>query len=102
RYGQKRLDELKLNRIEEYIALLDAADGEELRRLIEIISVPHTWFFRDMEQLDVATELISRLKGEGVLRIWVPACATGEDAYSLALICASLNATAQIVGSDLC
>lgn len=100
-YGQKRLDELSLTRVEDYIVLLEAPDGEELRRLIEIISVPHTWFFRDPEQLDVATELITQRKGEGILKIWVPACATGEDAYSLALICASLNITAQIVGSDL-
>jgi len=101
RYGVKRLRELSLTRIEDYIALVDAPDGEELRRLIEIISVPHTWFFRDPEQLEVATELIASRKGGGTLQIWVPACATGEDAYSLALICASLNVTARIVGSDL-
>lgn len=102
RYGHKRLSELRLSRIEDYITLLDAPDGEELRRLIEIISVPHTWFFRDIEQLEVATELITRQKHDGILKIWVPACATGEDAYSLALICASRGISAQIVGSDLC
>lgn len=101
RYGVRRLRELSLTRIEDYIALVDAPDGEELRRLIEIISVPHTWFFRDPEQLDVATELINARKDGPPLQIWVPACATGEDAYSLALICASLNVNAQIVGSDL-
>jgi chemotaxis protein methyltransferase CheR len=101
RYGAKRLRELSLTRIEDYITLVDAADGEELRRLIEIISVPHTWFFRDPEQLDIATEVIAARKGGKDLQIWVPACATGEDAYSLALLCASLNVPARIVGSDL-
>ena len=72
RYGQKRLGELGMSRIDDYLALLDAPDGEELRRLVEIISVPHTWFFRDIEQLDVATELITQHKNQGNLKSGSP------------------------------
>lgn len=103
RYAKKRMAELELASFEEFKELLDSPDAQELNRLIEIISVPHTWFFRDKEQLDVVSGLLAELGGRGEsLSLWVPGCATGEDAYSLALIAESLGIDARIYGSDLC
>lgn len=73
RYARKRMTELELSSFEEFKELLDSPDAQELNRLIEIISVPHTWFFRDREQLDVVTRLLSSLgKGGEPLSLWVP------------------------------
>jgi two-component system, chemotaxis family, CheB/CheR fusion protein len=54
-----------------------------------LISV--TSFFRDPESFDaleqeVATELSQRLAAESPLRAWVVGCATGEEAYSVAML----------------
>lgn len=48
-------------------------------------------FFRDRHDFAVLTNLIekefvSARTDENVVRIWIPGCATGEDAYSLAIL----------------
>ncbi|VXD23207.1 chemotaxis protein CheB [Planktothrix paucivesiculata] len=74
----------------EYIVLLNQSETErKLLRQDLLISV--TQFFRDppawelMEQ-QVLPELINSLEPQEQLRVWVPACATGEEAYSLAIL----------------
>jgi len=70
-----------------------------------------TNFFRDREAFDhlklhVLPEIISRSEGEA-LRIWVPGCATGEEAYSVAILMAECleekesNQAVQIFGTDI-
>lgn len=102
-YARRRLADLALSCVEDFIQLLQAPDGRELRRLIDVISVPHTWFFRDPDQLEVIAQLLPALaKESGRLSLWVPGCATGEDAYSLSLMTIALGVDADIVASDLC
>jgi len=74
----------------QYIVLLNQSETErKLLRQDLLISV--TQFFRDppawelMEQ-QVLPELIESLEPQEQLRVWVPACATGEEAYSLAIL----------------
>ena len=50
-----------------------------------------TNFFRDPEAFQVLEqrvipELVERNGGEAPVRVWVPACATGEEAYSIAIL----------------
>jgi len=50
-----------------------------------------TYFFRDHGQFDllrlrVLPELIGRRRGEKTLRLWSAGCASGEEAYSLAML----------------
>lgn len=66
---------------------------EEVDLLIKDLMITVTGFFRDAEAwqtLDeaVLTPLIADRKGDAELRFWVPACATGEEAYSLAMLAA--------------
>ncbi len=75
--------------LEEYIALL-RADPAEIEALYRDILITVTEFFREPETFAVLRELvfpaILRSKNEGAsLRIWVPGCASGEEAYSLAI-----------------
>lgn len=102
-YVEHRMKELQLLSKNEYVRLLQSSEPNELERLIEIVSVPHTWFFRDLGQMDALRQALTHLdQPRHTLRIWVPACATGEDAYSLALLAHHAGHHARVVGSDLC
>ncbi|HUS13568.1 MAG TPA: CheR family methyltransferase [Chloroflexia bacterium] len=80
--------------LEQYVNLL--ADGkhgeEELRKLIEAVTIHETSFFRNHEHFRALREavlphLARRRAAERRLRIWSAGCATGEEPYSLAITC---------------
>ena len=72
-----------------YVALL-RADPAEVEALYRDILIMVTEFFREPETFAVLREtvfpaiLASKKEGDS-LRIWVPGCASGEEAYSLAI-----------------
>ena len=67
---------------------------EEIKDLVRAFLIKVTGFFRDPEAFEfirttIIPELIDRGKENGrTLRIWSAGCATGEEAYSLALLLA--------------
>src|SRR5690349_10499453 len=67
---------------------------DENAELVRAFLIKVTGFFRDPEAFDflrssVVPELIDRAKQNGrILRIWSAGCATGEEAYSMALLIA--------------
>jgi two-component system CheB/CheR fusion protein len=68
-------------------------EPSEIRALIADLMISVTGFFRDRDvwhALDelVLTPLLTAQKADIELRFWVPACATGEEAYSLAMLAA--------------
>jgi chemotaxis protein methyltransferase CheR len=80
--------------LDAYLALLaDPARGpEELRALTESVTIHETSFFRNREHYRALREVVlpdlahRRLRAHR-LRIWSAGCATGEEAYSLAITC---------------
>ncbi len=75
---------------EEYIGLLKR-DPEERRQLIQDLLIGVTEFFRDQEAFEllrgrILDDLVSELPSGESIRSWIPACATGEEAYSIAMI----------------
>ena len=79
----------KITKPEAYIRYLRENPGE-LTNLYQDVLIKVTGFFRDPEVFEaLKTEifpLIQRQKSpEGQVRIWVPGCSTGEEAYSLAI-----------------
>src|ERR1043166_9714503 len=91
----RRLAARRLDSAERYAALLreDAAEAEALRREL-LIGVTH--FFRDPSAFSalagaVIAPLAAGGNGEGV-RVWVPGCSTGEEAYSLGILFAETAA----------
>ncbi len=63
---------------------------EEVEALAQSVLIAVTDFFRDPAIFEALTRrvwprLIERLESREPLRIWVPGCATGEEAYSLAI-----------------
>ena len=77
--------------LEEYSAYLEE-HPEEYRQLINAFLIKVTEFFRDPDLFDylkeeILPELIEEAReGENQLRIWSAGCATGEEAYSLAIL----------------
>lgn len=72
-----------------YLAFLRLHPGEA-SALLQDLLISVTNFFRDREAFEALEQLIPQLfKGKGpgdAVRIWVPACATGEEAYSMAIL----------------
>ncbi|MEI6805321.1 MAG: chemotaxis protein CheB [Myxococcaceae bacterium] len=63
----------------------------ELEALYQDVLISVTRFFRDPEtfnylQTDVFSNLVQNRSDEKPLRIWVPACSTGEEIYSLVIV----------------
>lgn len=91
---QQRMDIRRVWAFTDYAALLED-DPAELVALVKGIPVHVTEFFRDPEVWEVLGEqvllpLLSRPTGEP-LRIWVPACSSGEEAYSMAMLLEELR-----------
>ena len=84
---------------------LVAGDRGALDALLAEATVGETYFFRDAEQWEVARQAIREVigrRGPGhVLRAWSAACSTGEEAYTLAMVCRELGVRREILGTDL-
>ncbi len=79
--------------IADYVAYLETHPEEE-QRLIADFLIKVTRFFRDPVLFarlreEIIPELVATAQEEGrELRLWSAGCATGEEAYSLALLVA--------------
>ncbi len=87
---QRRMHVHQLTSVSDYLELLrkDAAEPEALFRDL-LIGV--TQFFRDVKAFEaLKTRVIPKLfedkKADDQIRVWVPGCATGEEAYSIAIL----------------
>jgi len=84
---------------EEYVRRLRAPDAEdELRKLLPLVTVGHTEFFRDPKQFRaletrILPDALWRARRENRrVSIWSAGCATGEEPYSLAMVLAEQGA----------
>ena len=73
-----------------YLALL-REDEDEVRALLKDFLISVTNFFRDPEAFEaLETQVIPQLfeaRGrDEAVRVWVPGCATGEEAFSVAML----------------
>ncbi len=77
---------------ETYLGSLEAgASHNELSALVQELTVPETYFFRNMDQFRVFTEVVlpCRMHAQEPhrqLRFLSAACASGEEAYTLAIL----------------
>jgi chemotaxis protein methyltransferase CheR len=80
-----------------YVNRLVADGREELRALLPLVTVGKTEFFRDPTQFralrqKIFPELLARSRAEmRPMRIWSAGCATGEEAYSLAMLASEMG-----------
>src|SRR6202451_3652698 len=110
RRTQQRMAALRIASLAAYLTYL-GEHPEEVANLSNHVLIPVTEFFRNREVFeDLANTVYPAIvgaKGEGTLRIWVVACSSGEEVYSLAItLLEFLGARAeslriQIFGTDL-
>jgi len=87
---EKRMAMNHVQKLENYVKYL-RGNPEEVKSLYEEILIGVTSFFRDKEVFESLNEKVisqiieNKLRGE-TIRIWVPACSTGEEAYSIAIL----------------
>ena len=108
---QRRMQVLQLETLEAYMNRL-TKHPEELDMLLREVLISVTQFFRDKNAFDALNEtvlkglMIGKNAGEEV-RVWVPGCATGEEAYTIAILLREAMDTrrprpkVQIFGTDL-
>ena len=75
--------------LEKYHALL-IGDNDELNRLVELLTVNETYFFREPDHLSMIAdklmpELLAR-RGYRQIRLLSAGCSTGEEPYSIAMM----------------
>ncbi len=87
---QRRMGLHHLEHLQQYVERLKE-DPKEATALFRDLLISVTSFFRDPEAYQALTEqlhseLTTRKVDRFPFRVWVPGCATGEEAYSLALL----------------
>lgn len=85
----RRMVSNRVHTLEDYLQLTEK-NPEELNQLSKEILISVTSFFRDARAFEALREplaalLEKKLAGEEV-RVWVAGCATGEEAYSIAIL----------------
>lgn len=109
---QRRMQVLQLDSPEAYIAWF-GSHPEELDLLFRDLLIGVTQFFRDPQAFEALAATVlqglvaARAAAEGDIRIWVPGCAAGQEAYTIAIVLAEMLAErrvklkVQIFGSDI-
>jgi len=107
---ERRMDDRKCRTAAEYLALLDR-DPAEYDALIASMLIKVTGFFRDAETWTLLSEkvipqLLSEKRPGEEIRVWCAASATGEEAFSIAILLAEAmgpafqNQEVKIFGTD--
>ncbi len=86
----RRMALQKIESLTQYVTILRKS-REEAQALADDIFIHVTSFFRDPECFQalrkrVLAKLRTKKPPEDSLRIWVPGCSTGEEAYSIAML----------------
>ena len=106
----RRMQVTRKEQFEQYFSYL-REHVEEAQSLMADLLISVTAFFRDAKAFEsLAANVIPHLmRGEesDPVRVWVPGCATGEEAYSIAMLLMEeaskheSRATIQVFGSDM-
>ncbi|MBV9751262.1 MAG: PAS domain-containing protein [Hyphomicrobiales bacterium] len=107
----RRMQVTRADNLREYYTFLrDTA--EEAQALLSDLLISVTTFFRDSETFEavksrVLPQLFDAKEPSASIRVWVPGCATGEEAYTIAMLLLEestkrdVRPGLQVFGSDL-
>jgi len=100
----------KMETVGSYLKRLES-DPAEVEALYRDLLINVTSFFRDPETFeylksDIIPDILNHRLSDLPIRVWVPACATGEEAYSIAILLLELlrppgGPSVQIFASDI-
>ncbi len=108
---EKRMLLRERENLDGYRALLREDEGE-VQTLLRELLIGVTSFFRDMDAFEALEEtvlpaLLKEKDERETLRIWVPGCSTGEEAFSIAMVVHAFldkrkrQRSVQIFGTDV-
>ena len=108
---QRRLTVRRVEALDDYLKVLEK-NPDEVQALFRDILIHVTNFFREPESFaalaaHVFPEIMKHRQPDEPIRIWVPGCSTGEEAYSLAISLIEFlgdkaeTAQIQIFGTDV-
>ncbi len=108
---QRRMQLVRILDVDAYVVYLQERP-EEIQLLFRDLLIGVTAFFRDAEafaslQERVLKDLITKRGSNETIRMWVAGCSTGEEAYTLAMLCVEVLSalenppTVQIFASDI-
>jgi two-component system, chemotaxis family, CheB/CheR fusion protein len=107
----RRMGLEQIESLEEYVRYL-RKNPNEADLLFRELLIGVTRFFREPESYEVLKNRIlsgriRQMKSDGIFRVWVPGCSTGEEVYSLAIVIkecmaeASSDIQLQVFGTDI-
>jgi len=87
---ERRMQVRCVSTLAAYRGILES-DNDEHVALLKDMLIGVTNFFRDADaykalEKEVLSEILRNKRGEDQVRVWVPACSTGEEAYTLAML----------------
>lgn len=99
---ERRLALQKIDDLSHYIKVL-RQDPLEVDRLFQDLLIGVTNFFRDPEAFaalenKILPKVLANFPGDQTFRVWVPACSSGEEAYSIAI---ALKECLEALGRDI-
>jgi two-component system CheB/CheR fusion protein len=108
---ERRMHVHQIDNIMDYVRYLQTSNREISTLFMELL-IGVTNFFRDPKAFEILKsiylpELLQNKPDDSVIRVWVPGCSSGEEAYSVAIILQECMAdlgrhlNVQIFGTDL-
>jgi two-component system, chemotaxis family, CheB/CheR fusion protein len=87
---ERRMVVTQVESLGQYVKLL-ARDATECDTLFRELLIGVTSFFREPEAYEAlaskaVADIVSRASADQPIRVWVPGCSTGEEAYSIAIL----------------
>jgi chemotaxis protein methyltransferase CheR len=89
---------------EPFLSRLAGGDPAAVTALVEHAVVKETYFYRHPEQWAAVTQQLAALPPERPLAAWSAGCATGEEAYTLAMVlhdAGRRGGSDQVLGTDI-
>jgi len=108
----RRLNKMKVQNFNKYLASLDAPGGEgERSELLSLLTTNVTQFFREPHHFatlrnDVLPPLIEKARSGARVRLWSAGCSNGQEPYTIAMVLNKLCPEAgrldiKILGTDI-
>jgi chemotaxis protein methyltransferase CheR len=101
----KKIRESRFRTFQEYYRhVVEDRTGEALAAMIDALTTNYTSFFRESAHFDfLRSQLIPLWRERPLVRVWSAACATGEEAWSLAVCLAAERGPmgARVLATDI-
>lgn len=86
-----------------YLDELERDGGEELQRILNLVTNGLTYFYREPDQLEGVRALMQRFRSreDRPIALWCAGCSTGEEPYTVSLIASELGLPLECLATDV-